>query len=86
MASPGSDSPAFLRFVAPPYYFCFCSFCKLFLDFSAASCKFVFSADTILNFFAIFSSFLCSKLNFLPFAANFPPVHYLRNGPALAFL
>ena len=26
------------------------------------------------------------KLNFLPFSANLPPVHYLQNGPALAFL
>ena len=35
----------------------FCSFCQLFLDLSAASCKFVFSANTIFNFFAIFSSY-----------------------------
>ena len=48
--------------------------------------KFGFSANTIMNFCAIFSSFLCSKLNVLPFAANLPPVQYLRNGPALAFL
>ena len=45
-----------------------------------------FSANTIWNFFAIVSSFLCSNLNFLPVAANLPPVHYLRNGPALPFL
>ena len=66
--------------------FCFCSFCQLSLDFSVASCKFGFSAHTILNLFAIFSSFLYRKLNFLPVAANLPPVHYLRNGPALVFL
>ena len=30
----------------------------LLLDLSAASCKFGFSANTILNFFAIFYSFL----------------------------
>ena len=47
----------------------------LFLDLSAASCKLGFSANTILNIFAIFSSFLSGKLNFLPFAANFPPLH-----------
>ena len=32
---------------------------RLFLDFSAASCKFGFSANTILNFFAIFSFSFC---------------------------
>ena len=48
---------------------------RLFLDLSAASCKFGFSVNMILNFFAIFSSFLSSKLNFLPFAANLPPEH-----------
>ena len=44
------------------------------------------SASTIVNIFANFASCLCSKLNFLQDEANFPPVHYLRNGPALAFL
>ena len=34
------------------------------------------------DFFAIFASCLCSKVNFLQFAANLSPVHYLRNGPA----
>ena len=37
--------------------FCVCSFCKLFLDVSGASCKFGFPANTILTFFAIFSYF-----------------------------
>ena len=31
------NGSAFLWFLALPYYFCFCSFCQLFLDFSAAS-------------------------------------------------
>ena len=78
------------------YFFLFCSFCQLFFFYSArfASCfltfqllpaNLVFLPNTILNLFAIFSSFLCSKLNFPPFPANLPPVHYLRNGSALAF-
>ena len=61
-------------------------FARCFLTFQLLPANFGFSADTILNFFAIFSSFLCSKLNSLPFAAKLPPVQYLRNGPASAFL
>ena len=64
------NGPAFFGFLLGLHYSCFCSFCQLFFDFSAASCKFSFSAKTILNLFAVFSSFLSSKLNFLPFAAN----------------
>ena len=41
--------------------FCFCSFCQLSLDLSAASCKFGFSANTVLNLFASISSCLFSK-------------------------
>ena len=37
--------------------YCFCSFCQLFLDSSAASCKFGFSANTILNFSRFFLPF-----------------------------
>ena len=44
------------------------------------------SANTFSKFFAIFAPFLCSKLDFPQFAANLLPAHYLRNGPALAFL
>ena len=54
---PGISGVGRSSFSFSPYYFCFCSFCQLFLDFSAASCKFVFSANTILNFFAIFLLF-----------------------------
>ena len=48
----------FVGFLLGLYCFCFCSFCQLFLDLSAASCKFGFFANTILNLFAIISSFL----------------------------
>ena len=64
----------FFCFLLSLYCFCFCSFCQLFLGFSAAYCKFGFSANAILNLSAIFSSFLSSKLN-LPFPSNFPPVY-----------
>ena len=47
----------------------------------------IYSTTTPFNFepFRDFV-FLFVKLNFLPFAAYLPSVHYLRNGPALAFL
>ena len=49
--------------------------------------SYLVSANTILKFFAIFSSFLCinSKVNFLQLATNLPPVHHLRNGHAFCF-
>ena len=48
-------------FLLDLYCFCFCSFCQLLLDLSAAPYKFGFSAYMIMNFFAIFFSFLSSK-------------------------
>ena len=45
------------------FFFLFCSFCQLLLDFSAASCKFGFSAKHDFEPFRDFSSFPCSKLN-----------------------
>ena len=57
-----------------------------FLTFQLLPANGVFCHNTILNLFAIISPFLYSKLDFLPFVANLPPVHYLRNGPAVAFL
>ena len=59
-------------------FFLFCSFCIFFLFFLLVlpvaswlfSCflqNLVFLPNTVLNLFAIFSSFSCSKLNFLPF-------------------
>ena len=71
---------------ASDYFFLFCSFCQLLLDFLLLHANLLFLPNTILNLFATFSSFLCSKLNFLPFPANLPPMHYLRNGSASAFL
>ena len=51
-------------------------FASCFLTFQLLPAnKFDFSANTILNFLAIFPFFLFNKLNSLPFAANLPPVH-----------
>ena len=68
--------------VLPVFFFYSARFARCFLTFQLLPANLVFLPNTILNLFAIFSSFLCSKLNFLPFPANLPPVHYLRNGSA----
>ena len=65
-----------------------CRFASFFLTFQLLPANLVFLPTHDFERYAIYFSFLSTNcnLNILNFSDNLPQVHYLRNGPALAFL